>query len=91
MKITRRDFLRINAFIAASIAAGFYPTKKEISSPVVKTLPVGPCRYCAIGCAILAQCEVDDKGNVLKVLALKGDPNSTVNRGVLCTKGFLSS
>jgi anaerobic selenocysteine-containing dehydrogenase len=88
MKITRRDFLRINAFIAASIAAGFYPTKKEISSPVVKTLPVGPCRYCAIGCAILAQCEVDDKGNVLKVLALKGDPNSTVNRGVLCTKGF---
>jgi hypothetical protein len=37
---------------------------------------------------MLGDVEVDKDGNVLKVLALKGDIRSVVNKGVLCTKGF---
>jgi anaerobic selenocysteine-containing dehydrogenase len=89
MRISRRDFLRTSAFIAAATAAGIESPLKVLAAPLsVKTFPVGQCRFCAVGCTIVADCEVDDSGKVKKVLALKGDLKSPVNRGVLCTKGF---
>lgn len=89
MKLTRRDFLRASAVSAAAMAAGLSAPSLLSAAPMpVKTLPVGQCRYCAVGCTMLADCEVDAAGKVLRVLALKGDLQSSVNRGVLCTKGF---
>src|SRR5512139_924203 len=37
---------------------------------------------------MIADCEVDAAGKVSKVVSIKGDLKSPVNRGVLCTKGF---
>lgn len=87
MELSRRDFLRFSAITAATVAAGLAKPEEIIASGV-KTFPAGPCRYCAIGCTMLVDCQVDDKGSPTKIVAIKGDPKSPVNRGVLCTKGF---
>lgn len=88
MKLSRRDFLRASAITAAASAAGIARPEMLISAAPVKSFPVGQCRYCATGCTMIADCEVDAAGKVTKVLALKGDLKSPINRGVLCTKGF---
>ncbi len=41
-----------------------------------------PCRFCGIGCSVLVG--VTDG----KIMAVKGDPGSSVNRGTLCVKGY---
>jgi nitrate reductase NapA len=89
MKVSRRDFLRYSAMSAAAVAAGLAsPQILPAARAGIRTLEVGPCRYCAVGCAMVAECEVDKDGYATKVLALKGDIRSLVNKGVLCTKGF---
>lgn len=89
MKLSRRDFLKATAITAAATAAGIRRPEMLFASAVsVKTLPVGQCRYCAVGCTTMADCEVDAAGKVVRVLAIKGDLKSPVNRGVLCTKAF---
>lgn len=88
MELSRRDFLRTSALSAAFLAAGMGRAPQVHAAGAVKSLPVGQCRYCAVGCTMIADCEVDAAGKVTKVLAIKGDIASTVNRGVLCTKGF---
>ncbi len=41
-----------------------------------------PCRFSGVGCGVLG---ATAKG---KVVAVKGDPESPVNRGLLCAKGL---
>ncbi|RMD53782.1 MAG: twin-arginine translocation signal domain-containing protein, partial [Nitrospirae bacterium] len=86
MRISRRDFLKYSAMASAAVAAGV-AKPVNISAASVKTVDVGPCRFCGTGCAMVADVEVRDNGEV-RVLALKGDLESPVNKGVLCTKGF---
>lgn len=88
MKLSRRDFLRASAITAAAAAAGIAKPEMLFAAGTVKSFPVGQCRFCAVGCTMIADCEVDAAGKVTRVLALKGDLKSPVNRGVLCTKGF---
>jgi nitrate reductase NapA len=87
MRISRRDFLRYSAMTTAAIAAGI-ARPESLFAARVKTVDVGPCRFCAVGCTMVADVEVGRKGEVMKVLALKGDLKSPINKGVLCTKGF---
>ncbi len=89
MKLNRRDFLRYSAMTTAALAAGI-STPENIFGALrgVRQIEVGPCRFCAVGCAMIADCEIDKDGSVAKVLALKGDLDSPINKGVLCTKGF---
>ncbi|MEW6408624.1 MAG: molybdopterin oxidoreductase family protein [Nitrospirota bacterium] len=88
MEISRREFLRLSAISAGLAAAGISNPLLLEAAADIKTFPVGQCRYCAVGCTMLADCEVDAAGKVTKVIAIKGDLKSPVNRGVLCTKGF---
>lgn len=88
MKLSRRDFIRLSAMTTAAAAAGIAKPETLMAAHTVKSFPAGPCRYCAIGCTMIADCEVDGSGKATKVVAIKGDLKSTVNRGVLCTKGF---
>lgn len=88
MKLNRRDFLRASAIIAAASAAGITMPESLLAIPAVKSFPIGQCRYCAVGCTTIADCEVDATGKVTRVVAIKGDLKSPVNRGVLCTKAF---
>ncbi|GGX18715.1 periplasmic nitrate reductase [Aquimarina muelleri] len=41
-----------------------------------------PCRFCGVGCGVLVGTENG------KAVAVKGDPKSTVNKGLLCVKGY---
>ncbi|HYF95329.1 MAG TPA: nitrate reductase [Symbiobacteriaceae bacterium] len=87
MEMKRRDLLTALAFGAALAAAG---CSKEPSSDRtakknetegaswVKTV----CRYCGVGCGVLAA--VKDG----KLVGVKGDPDNTVNKGLLCVKAF---
>lgn len=43
-----------------------------------------PCRFCGVGCGLLVGIA---KG---RAVAVKGDPDSPVNRGLLCVKGYHS-
>ena len=43
-----------------------------------------PCRFCGVGCGVLIGTE---KG---KAIAVKGDPKSSVNKGLCCVKGYHS-
>ncbi|MDX9714270.1 MAG: molybdopterin oxidoreductase family protein [Dissulfurispiraceae bacterium] len=88
MKLSRRDFLRASAITTAAAAAGIAKPELLHAANPVKSYPAGPCRYCAIGCTMISDVELDASGNPTKIIAIKGDLKSTVNRGVLCTKGF---
>lgn len=88
MKLSRREFLRASAITAAAAAAGISRPEILFAAMPVKSIPVGQCRFCAVGCTMIADCETDASGKVSQVLAIKGDLKSPVNRGVLCTKGF---
>ena len=43
-----------------------------------------PCRFCGTGCGLLIGVEAG------KAVAVKGDPNSPVNKGLCCVKGYHS-
>ena len=88
MDLSRREFLRWSAISTALAAAGMADPSRLEAAGNTTTIPIGQCRYCAIGCTTLADAEVDASGKVVKVLAIKGDRKSPVNRGVLCTKAF---
>ena len=87
MKLTRRDFIKCNAIAATAAAAG-------ISIPVDGVLAESrdlirwdkaPCRFCGTGCSVL----VGTQGG--RVVATQGDPESPVNKGLNCIKGYFLS
>lgn len=43
-----------------------------------------PCRFCGVGCGVLIGIQGE------KAVAVKGDPNSSVNKGLCCVKGYHS-
>jgi len=91
MELKRREFLTAMAFGAALTAAGCAP-KTPNATPTVTapkssefegaTMVKTVCRYCGVGCGMLAA--VKDG----KFIGVKGDEQSTVNKGLLCVKAF---
>jgi nitrate reductase NapA len=61
-----------------------FASEQEKGSPTGANLDwkKGPCRFCGVGCGILVGTENG------KAVAVKGDPNSSVNKGLLCVKGY---
>ena len=84
---TRREFIR-NAIAAATAAAVGISAK---ASAEVAEAEKGlkwdrsPCRFCGVGCGML----VGTRGE--RVVAVKGEPDSPVNRGLLCVKGYANA
>ncbi len=88
MKLTRRDFIKTNAIAATATAAGI--TIPGINQALAKTRvdirwDKAPCRFCGTGCSVL----VGTKNG--RVVATQGDPDSPVNRGLNCIKGYFLS
>ncbi|MCK5100721.1 MAG: molybdopterin-dependent oxidoreductase, partial [Desulfobacteraceae bacterium] len=91
MTITRRDFIRSMALNSAAIAAatmfpgiifaGWKPT--DLPADSIKWSKT-PCRFCGTGCGLL----VGVSGK--RAVAVKGDPNCSVNKGLCCVKGYHS-
>ena len=85
----RRGFLR--ALAAAPAVAAFSPRDREQAARLDLEPPQGhaeltwdkaPCRYCGTGCGV----EVGVENG--KVMAVRGDAKSPVNKGLLCVKGY---
>ncbi len=90
MKLSRRDFIKINAISTAAAAAGITlpaaATNLITDSEKTKlTWAKAPCRFCGTGCGV----NVATKDG--RVVATHGDIKSPVNRGLNCVKGYFLS
>jgi nitrate reductase (cytochrome) len=85
MSTDRREFLKLSALAAATTAAGGTPLTAD-AAPSQMGAGVNwdkaPCRFCGTGCHV----QVGTKGG--KVVAIAGDPQAEVNKGLLCVKGY---
>ncbi|WP_417349464.1 nitrate reductase catalytic subunit NapA [Ferrimonas sp.] len=87
MKLSRRDFVKAQAIAAGAAAAnlavpaaakGIIATRNDDTIVWDKA----PCRFCGTGCSVLVGT------NQGKVVAVQGDPQAPVNRGLTCIKGY---
>ncbi|MDE6044329.1 MAG: periplasmic nitrate reductase subunit alpha [Helicobacter sp.] len=85
--MTRRDFIKNTAVCAAAGVAGMnVPQSLEAAPAGTKwTWDKATCRFCGTGCGILIAREND------KIVAVKGDPEAPVNRGLNCIKGYFNA
>ena len=88
-KMDRRDFLKTTAAVAAASTAGL-----TIPSELKAAASNGDagwqwdkavCRFCGTGCGIMIATKDD------KIVAVKGDPEAPVNRGINCIKGYFNA
>jgi nitrate reductase NapA len=86
MKPNRRNFLKQAALAAAAgVLAGTIP--RELQAATVEgadglSWQKAPCRFCGTGCGVMVG--VKDG----RVVAVQGDLENPVNRGLLCAKGY---
>ncbi|PKG73640.1 periplasmic nitrate reductase subunit alpha [Shewanella sp. GutCb] len=88
MSISRREFLKANAAVAAATAVGVTLPVKIVEAAEQKDSikwDKAPCRFCGVGCSVLVGTENG------KVVATQGDPESPVNKGLNCIKGYFLS
>ncbi len=86
----RREFLKkMAATSAMTAAASLFPgiifaeeQIRNISTSKNIKWTKSPCRFCGVGCGVLIGTENG------KAVAVKGDPNSSVNKGLCCVKGY---
>ena len=83
MSPTRRDFLQTLGMITAgTVILSDESTVQAADLPADTAWDKAPCRFCGTGCGV----EVGVKDG--KVVAVRGDAASPVNRGLLCCKGY---
>ncbi len=87
MKLTRREFIKQNAAIAAAATAGISLPASATNLVTMKDKTrlqwaKAPCRFCGTGCGV----NVATKDG--RVVATHGDIKSPVNRGLNCVKGY---
>ena len=87
--VTRRGLLGAGAGVVAFTAADRARAEALRSKAVIDpgatsraTWSKAPCRYCGTGCGV--EVAVDDG----KVVAVRGDEKASVNKGLLCVKGY---
>jgi nitrate reductase (cytochrome) len=81
---SRRNFLQSLGLFTGAVACGG-PDQQSASQrlqPLAVTWDKAPCRFCGTGCG------VEVGVNEGKVVAVRGDQASPVNRGLLCVKGY---
>jgi nitrate reductase NapA len=86
--LTRREFVTSSALAAAAALAAqqsaglAQPPKAELPVLPGATWDKAPCRFCGTGCHV--QVAVKDG----RVVAIAGDRQADVNKGLLCVKGY---
>lgn len=91
MDITRRKFIKsLAAKSAIAAAVSTFPgisfaswKESDLSSSMIQWQKA-PCRFCGTGCGLLIGISGD------RAVAVKGDPNCSVNKGLCCVKGYHS-
>ncbi|HVG55524.1 MAG TPA: molybdopterin-dependent oxidoreductase [Vicinamibacterales bacterium] len=88
--IDRRAFLEL-ASVAVPAVAAFSCADRDEAARIGSGVPVdrgsvkwdkAPCRFCGTGCGVMVGVEQG------RVVAVRGDEASPVNRGLLCVKGY---
>jgi len=82
--MNRREFLMRGIAAAAAASVGM-PVPEGWAALDGVRWDKGQCRFCGVGCGI--QIGVSDG----KIVSVKGDPDSPVNRGLLCVKGYANA
>src|SRR3989338_7311115 len=85
--MTRRDFLKLSAKVTALAALGLaceFPLLAHAMDDETVGLKwhKAPCRFCGVGCGAFVG--VRDG----RVVAVQGDREAAVNKGLLCVKGY---
>ena len=89
----RRGFFRRIGVAGSAVVAFGCEGEKQLDALAQQPLPEGtepadldwakaPCRFCGTGCGV----EVGIKNG--RAVAVRGDENSPVNKGLLCVKGY---
>ncbi len=90
--LDRREFLRRAALAAAvgsatALVPGIsFGEEVDYTDPSLRDVEWRrtPCRFCGVGCGLLVGIEDG------RAVSVKGDPESPVNRGLACVKGYHS-
>ncbi|MBI2884352.1 MAG: molybdopterin-dependent oxidoreductase [Candidatus Methylomirabilis oxyfera] len=87
MTLSRRELLKTLAGASAAILASpdaLLPIPQDLAeaAETAEEWKKSPCRFCGVGCGVLVGLREG------KVVAVKGDPEVPVNRGLLCIKGY---
>ena len=89
MNIDRREFIKMSAMSAATMAASRLAYGQEAVQPSIRERSddaidwnKAPCRFCGTGCHV----QVGVKGD--KVVSIAGDQQAEVNKGLCCVKGY---
>lgn len=86
MSLNRREFLKTAAAASAASVAGI--AIPNAATAAAKQAEGGwkwdkaCCRFCGTGCGVMVATKDD------KIVAIKGDPEAPVNRGLNCIKGY---
>ncbi len=91
MKLDRRSFIKYAAAASAITTAGslfpgisFADWTRQQGAPGILSWQKSPCRFCGTGCGVLIGVSEG------RAVAVKGDPNCSVNKGLCCVKGYHS-
>lgn len=82
-KLTRREFLKIFTGATAGIVWIVNYPEKVLGTSGSEELNwhKAVCRFCGVGCGLLVATNND------RIVAIKGDPESPTNKGLICIKG----
>lgn len=90
-EVNRRSFLKkMAAASAMASAATLFPGIVFAGQQESQDIPTDvewkktPCRFCGVGCGLKVAVKEG------KAVAVKGDPKSSVNKGLCCVKGYHS-
>ncbi|MCD8213044.1 MAG: nitrate reductase catalytic subunit NapA [Campylobacter sp.] len=86
--MNRRDFIKSAAASAACASAGIaIPANLSAVTEAEKgwRWDKAACRFCGTGCGIMVATKEG------KIVAVKGDPEAPVNRGLNCIKGYFNA
>ena len=90
IQLSRRKFVKQMAMTSAMVAASaavpgvLFAGQQRVPEDKDLKWHKTPCRFCGVGCGV--QVAVKEG----KAVAVKGDPNSPVNKGLCCVKGYHS-
>lgn len=88
--ISRREFMKQIALASAMavvhtmIPGVLFANEQKYKTTANMKWTKTPCRFCGVGCGLLVAVENG------KAVAVKGDPQSPVNKGLCCVKGYHS-
>jgi len=82
---SRRDLIKAGVAAAAASAAGIPVPSWAVDAATGRRWDKAVCRFCGVGCGLRIATEED------KVVAVQGDPENPVNRGLLCVKGYANA